>query len=95
MKRLILLLAVLLVTPGCLAALAAGAMYAQGQKNLARGERDAARLEYISEQKAKGKTDAQILASIKTLDPTWYEEIMREPAPETMTDASKPYPVKK
>ena len=77
MKRLILLVAILLVTPGCLAALVGGAMYAQGQANAAKGPRDAARLEYIQAEMAKGKTDAQILETIRTLDPAWYAEIQK------------------
>jgi len=95
MRRLILIVAVLLVTPGCLAALAAGAMYAQGQRNAAKGPRDAARLQYMQAEKAKDKTDAQILESIRTLDPKWYEEITKGDEPMLPTDQSKPYPVKK
>lgn len=75
MKRLILILGLALVTPGCLAAAVVGGAYVIGKNKEAKATKTAARLDYIQKRRAAGATDAMILEEIRVTDPEWYGEI--------------------
>lgn len=78
MKRLVLLAALSVCLPGCLAAAAGGFAYVIGKDSEADAETKKARLEYMDKARQRGLSDEEILREIKLTDPEWYEEIVDE-----------------